>query len=58
MSDDYRPGGKVTVDGVEYEIDEVGMSATLDNGVLHLTTHVRTRPKSEMIIEITITTPW
>ena len=52
----YRPTDKITLDGIEYEIAEVMQHSTLEGGVLHVTTKLRTLPAPEMI-EVTITTP-
>jgi hypothetical protein len=52
----YQVGGKVTIDGVEYEIDEVRMDAVHENGMIQVSYAVRTRPNPE-VIEFTVTTP-
>ena len=52
----YQPGGKITVDGVEYEISAVELSASRVNGVYQVTYTVRTYPQPEMVT-VEITTP-
>lgn len=52
--DDYKPGGTVTIDGVEYTIREVSVSATMDGDRLNIVTNVRTDPKAAEWVEFTI----
>ena len=40
----WQPGGTVTIDGFEYEIDTVDLAADFVDGKVILTTSVRTRP--------------
>lgn len=49
----WQPGGTVTIDGFEYEIDTVDLAAGFVDGKVILTTSVRTRPaQTTVYIEI------
>lgn len=52
----YQPGGKITVDGVEYEISAVELSASRVNGVYQITYWVRAYSAPDSIT-VEITTP-
>ena len=52
----YQPGGTITVDGVEYEISAVDLSATVVDGRFQITYSVRAYASPDEIT-VEITTP-